>query len=188
MTSAIFVDFENLRKGIIEKAYKEDKELKFDYTNNPDKLIHLCIKCRFSNIDNIDLYRIFFYSARPLKGHPKETEVNNFLDELFRQNYTALRLGKLVKRGQFISQKQVDMLIGLDIAEISIKKYADEIVLIGYDSDIAPALKTARMNGIRTSVVVFEDVNNYVEDSLLKHCDKIIRVKLNELYKELEIT
>lgn len=45
-------------------------------------------------------------------------------------------------------QKGVDMRIGLDIASISFKKQADQIILIAGDSDFVPAAKLARREGI----------------------------------------
>ncbi|WP_259457966.1 NYN domain-containing protein [Helicobacter pylori] len=73
-------------------------------------------------------------------------------------NHTALRLGKLVKRGDEVVQKQVDMLLGIDMLEISLKHFVDKVVLMGYDSDMSPALKLARTNGIRTEIIFFEDL------------------------------
>ncbi len=63
-----------------------------------------------------------------------------FLSTLEHLNHTALRLGKLVKRGDEVVQKQVDMLLGIDMLEIFLKHFVDKVVLIGYDSDMSPAL------------------------------------------------
>lgn len=47
-----------------------------------------------------------------------------------------------------ITQKGVDMRIGLDIASLAQKKLVDQIVLIAGDSDFVPAAKHARREGI----------------------------------------
>ena len=47
-----------------------------------------------------------------------------------------------------VQQKGVDVRIGLDVALISLNKYADQIVLITGDSDFVPAAKFARRNGV----------------------------------------
>ena len=47
-----------------------------------------------------------------------------------------------------IQQKGVDVRIGFDLALITLKNYADQIVLITGDSDFVPAAKFARRNGI----------------------------------------
>jgi len=100
-----------------------------------------------------------------------------FLAELKKQRKVALRLGMLddsethynlnydilkklcnqkltlsdLKREDFklsISQKGVDMKIGLDIASLAYKKQVSQIILISADSDFVPAAKLARREGI----------------------------------------
>lgn len=46
-----------------------------------------------------------------------------------------------------VQQKGVDMRMGLDVALITLQRYADQIVLITGDSDFVPAAKFARRNG-----------------------------------------
>ncbi|MFP6165120.1 NYN domain-containing protein [Helicobacter pylori] len=140
--TAIFVDFENLRLDVFEKIGK-DKKLFFDYNNNPQKVIDFCNLCVFDSYherDLLNLYRIFFYTAKPLDNHKKKKDILKFLSTLEHLNHTALRLGKLVKRGDEVVQKQVDMLLGIDMLEIFLKHFVDKVVLIGYDSDMSPAL------------------------------------------------
>ncbi|RUT51005.1 NYN domain-containing protein [Campylobacter fetus] len=186
-STAIFVDFENLRQGVFNKAYKK-KKWYFDYNNNPQKIIDFCNLSVFDSYTDLkDLYRIFFYTAKPLEDHISYETINNFIRSLETLNHTAIRLGKLVKRGEVITQKQVDMLLGIDMAEISIKKFVSKVVLIGYDSDMSPALKLARTNGIQTEIIVFEDLTPNIEPSLSKHCDIIKSVKVESIYRELSI-
>ena len=47
-----------------------------------------------------------------------------------------------------VQQKGVDVRIGLDLALITLKGYANQIVLITGDSDFVPAAKFARRNGV----------------------------------------
>jgi len=47
-----------------------------------------------------------------------------------------------------VSQKGVDMRIGLDIASLAFKKQVDQIILVSGDSDFVPAAKLARREGI----------------------------------------
>lgn len=47
-----------------------------------------------------------------------------------------------------ISQKGVDMRLGLDISSLSKEKIVDRIVVISGDSDLIPAAKLARRNGV----------------------------------------
>lgn len=47
-----------------------------------------------------------------------------------------------------VTQKGVDMRIGLDIASLTFKKLVDQIILVSGDSDFVPAAKLARREGI----------------------------------------
>lgn len=140
--TAIFVDFENLRIGVFNKTWKK-KGLFFDYNNNPQKVVDFCNLCVFDSYhdkDLLNLYRVFFYTAKPLDSHSKKKDILKFLSTLECLNHTALRLGKLVKRGDVEVQKQVDMLLGIDMLEISLKHFVEKVVLIGYDSDMSPKI------------------------------------------------
>ncbi len=47
-----------------------------------------------------------------------------------------------------ISQKGVDLRIGLDIARLSLRRLADALVVVTGDSDLVPAFKFARREGL----------------------------------------
>ncbi|HKR33825.1 MAG TPA: NYN domain-containing protein [Steroidobacteraceae bacterium] len=47
-----------------------------------------------------------------------------------------------------VNQKGTDMRVGLDIASVSYKRQADQIVLVAGDSDFVPAAKLARREGV----------------------------------------
>ena len=101
----------------------------------------------------------------------------DFFDELSRKRKVAIRMGQVLDgSGRFVlkhevasdlvrgkkvvsdltekdfvldvQQKGVDVRIGLDVALIAEKKFADQIVLITGDSDFVPAAKYARRNGV----------------------------------------
>ena len=59
--------------------------------------------------------------------------------------------------------------------------------MIGYDSNMSPALKLARCNGIQTEIILFEDLSKNIEPSLSKHCDNIKKVKIQNIYEKLGI-
>lgn len=67
-----------------------------------------------------------------------------------------------------ISQKGVDMKIGLDIASLSYKKQIKRIILISGDSDFVPAAKLARREGID---FVLDSMQNPISPDLLEHID-----------------
>ena len=67
-----------------------------------------------------------------------------------------------------LEQKGVDMRIGMDVATLSIKKLVDRIVLISGDTDLVPAIKLARREGIQVAVTqigAFRLAPQLIEDS-----------------------
>ena len=65
-------------------------------------------------------------------------------------------------------QKGVDMRIGLDIASLSHKKLVDKIILVSSDSDIVPAAKLARREGVD---FILDPMWTGVPASLFEHID-----------------
>jgi uncharacterized LabA/DUF88 family protein len=213
---AFFVDWDNLRK-IIQKIKNQSKNsknkiTKLDFNNS----VH--ISKLFSKYlqDDETFYRIFFYTAKPLKDEEikeqlkSEDDKNNyqryldrqseknkiyniatsFLENIVKEDFIALRTGKMQVRGIVsggrpdIVQKQVDMLIGLDISEVSYNKHADKILVFSKDTDMIPALKTARINGLTVSVANFEE-NDFISKDIILHSDLINTQSMIELDNEL---
>jgi Uncharacterized conserved protein len=121
----------------------------------------------------------------------------NFFKELAQKRKFALRLGRLSDNGNGyrlapdavkkicsgalaasdlqesdfvfeIKQKGVDMKIGIDIAHLSYKKLADQIILIAGDSDFVPAAKIARREGVD---FIIDPMGAHIADDLLTHVD-----------------
>ena len=67
-----------------------------------------------------------------------------------------------------VTQKGVDMRIGLDIASLAYKRLVDRIVLISGDSDFVSAAKVARREGID---FVLDPMWNHIDDALFEHID-----------------
>lgn len=67
-----------------------------------------------------------------------------------------------------IEQKTVDMKIGLDIAYMAERKVADVLILIAGDSDIVPALKFARREGM---LVGLDPLQCQIRPELSEHVD-----------------
>lgn len=122
-----------------------------------------------------------------------------FFKELKHQRKFALRLGRLAEEQAYfnikpqilrkllsgaismdqlterdfslsISQKGVDMRIGVDISSLSYKKQVDRIILISGDSDFVPAAKQARREGID---FILDPMRAPVKDDLYEHIDGI---------------
>lgn len=124
---------------------------------------------------------------------------NEFLKELKHQRKFALRMGRLAEeQAHFnirpevtrklcngsrkfdelderdfilsISQKGVDMRIGVDISSLAFKKQVDRIILISGDSDFVPAAKQARREGID---FILDPMRSPIKDDLYEHIDGI---------------
>lgn len=125
------------------------------------------------------------------------TWTNLFFAELKKQRKVALRMGELLEStmdytlkqsalrklcrreigvGDLteedftlnITQKGVDMKIGLDIASLAQKRLVNQIVLIAGDSDFVPAAKHARREGID---FILDPMWHSIKASLHEHID-----------------
>ena len=70
-----------------------------------------------------------------------------------------------------ISQKGVDIRIGLDIASIALKRLVRSVVLVTGDSDLVPAMKFARKEGLK---VYLECMGHRVRPELKAHSDLVL--------------
>ena len=67
-----------------------------------------------------------------------------------------------------LSQKQVDMKIGLDIAKISLAKSVERILLITCDSDFIPIVDFAQSNGVEVDLIL--DTKSIIKGALKNKC------------------
>lgn len=124
---------------------------------------------------------------------------NEFFKELLHQRKFALRLGRLAEEqahfnikpnsmkkllngslalenltekdfSLVMSQKGVDMRIGVDISSLAFKKQVERIILISGDSDFVPAAKQARREGID---FILDPMRSPIKDDLYEHIDGI---------------
>lgn len=122
---------------------------------------------------------------------------NDFFKELTHKRKFALRLGRLSDEQAYynikpevtkelltgkkhitdltqkdlylsITQKGVDMRIGIDISSLAYKKQVDRIILISGDSDFVPAAKQARREGID---FILDPMRYPIKQDLFEHID-----------------
>lgn len=67
-----------------------------------------------------------------------------------------------------VSQKGTDMRVGVDIASVSYKKQADQIILVAGDSDFVSAAKLSRREGVD---FILDPMWNPIADDLHEHVD-----------------
>ncbi|MGF6495280.1 uncharacterized LabA/DUF88 family protein [Luteibacter sp. 621] len=76
-----------------------------------------------------------------------------------------------------ISQKGVDMRIGLDMASLTLKRLSSLIVLVTSDSDFVPAMKFARREGAQVLLIT---LGHGVKESMRMHADVVIDSSVDE--------
>ncbi|WP_457569355.1 NYN domain-containing protein [Desulfurobacterium sp.] len=181
---AILVDWDNLR-GILQRALNNELFSKFNF-NKPN---HILTFLTSFLLEEEEIYRIFFYLAPPLRECPKGKDLTNtptyhlatrFMENIAKQDLVALRKGKLKCIDGTPVQKQVDMLVGLDIAHLSYLRLVDRIFLVSLDSDFIPAIRIARLNGIQVIIPAFSPVQ-YPERELQEHADFVRNKELSKL-------
>jgi uncharacterized LabA/DUF88 family protein len=74
-----------------------------------------------------------------------------------------------------ISQKGVDMRIGMDIAALTLKKQVQTIVLVTGDSDFVPAMKFARREGCHLYLV---PLRHHIRESMFEHTDLVLNIDI----------
>lgn len=70
-----------------------------------------------------------------------------------------------------LQQKGVDMRIGLDIASVALKRLVQAVVLVTGDSDMIPAMKLARREGL---LVYLDTLRQPVRRDLRVHADIVL--------------
>ncbi|MCP5265729.1 MAG: NYN domain-containing protein [Burkholderiaceae bacterium] len=84
-----------------------------------------------------------------------------------------------------VSQKGVDLRVGLDIAALALKRHVDIVVLVTGDSDFVPALKFARREGLQTYLVQIDGASvpqGQTSRELAQHIDKNVRIAAADLH------
>lgn len=107
-----------------------------------------------------------------------------FLAEMKCKDFVAMRLGVVKMRGWTLTnrytkqaiqgtttppaasdvflgfeQKGVDMRIGIDVATLALKRIVDRIILISGDTDMIPAIKLARREGVQVILVELDSTS-----------------------------
>jgi uncharacterized LabA/DUF88 family protein len=125
-------------------------------------------------------------SAIDFSKQAKHSARARFIKEMKCMDYVAMRLGTVKKRGWTLSeayvkqaikcqataqnhkapqagdvflsleQKGVDMRIGIDVATLTLKRLVDRIILISGATDMVPAMKLARREGVQVVLVETE--------------------------------
>ena len=79
-----------------------------------------------------------------------------------------------------ITQKGVDMRIGMDIAALTLKKQAHVIVLVTGDSDFVPAMKFARREGAQ---LYLAPLGHRIKETMYEHSDLVLQVEVPRCHR-----
>lgn len=91
------------------------------------------------------------------------------------QDSFEIRLGRTERRGNEFEQKMVDVLLSIDLVELSAKSKISTAILVAGDSDFVLAVKKAEENGIR--VILFcSDRRNEYHQYLWEEADRRIAI------------
>ncbi|MBQ3402612.1 MAG: hypothetical protein IJG65_04475 [Synergistaceae bacterium] len=131
-------------------------------------------------------------SSRSERQDMIHTRAQEFHRKIMRHNLYALRLGEqrcridnAAKGEVSFFQKQVDMLLGIDIAHVSLLKQVEKVMVFSTDTDIAPALNIARLNGIQT-IVSHLNKSFHPDMRIQKHCDFVRSLDFIDIYNDGE--
>jgi uncharacterized LabA/DUF88 family protein len=163
--TAIFIDGAYLGFGL-----REFGEPKIDFT----KLAHELSPDR-------EVLRTYYYHCLPWQSKtptPDEREqfgrMQAFINCLNKLPRFEVRLGKLAHRGvkdngsPIFVQKRVDIMLGVDLVQLSAKGQICDAVLIAGDSDFLPAVTAARNEGVLLHLWHFQSYHRELWDA----CDE----------------
>ena len=213
---AIFIDWDNFRKELEKVIANTNTKLDdFDYNNLTQlmKLIKSFINDTEEELYRIFIYTAHPLSYKDVESELKKRNISQneiqlfsqnkqkidstfvkakkFIDNIALQEYVALRKGILkigaICNGEVtINQKQVDMLIGLDIAQLSYESRVDKIIVCSKDTDMKPAIKVARINGIHTVISKFKEIKQNIPKELREHTDTIREISFVDFVNNLK--
>ncbi|OGY22886.1 MAG: hypothetical protein A2172_03015 [Candidatus Woykebacteria bacterium RBG_13_40_15] len=95
-----------------------------------------------------------------------------------RNQRIEIKLGYLLMSDGKFHEKGVDVQIAVDIVRGSIKNEYDKCYLISSDTDLLPAIKTAKDEGKEIIYVGFE---NFISRALLNNCSSNIVLKKKDI-------
>ncbi len=77
-----------------------------------------------------------------------------------------------------ISQKGVDLRIGIDLARLALRCLVDTVIVVSGDSDLIPAFKFVRREGLR---VILATLGHGVRRDLKAHADAVLDASVRDL-------
>lgn len=109
----------------------------------------------------------------------KKSKFDKFIFALQKEDRFEVRYGRLAKRylpdgTEDFEQKMVDILLAVDLVQLSVQHQIQRAVLLANDSDFVPAIEIARNAG--TVVELCYRIPPRPHDELLQACDGRIQI------------
>ena len=153
MRSHIFIDGANLYHAL------KDEDLAIDYAKIPQLL---------SKLSETELLRTSFYTGVPENASGERLA---FLERLEKIPDFEVKTKPLLRRGDHLIEKGVDVLIATDMLWHGLKGYAEHIVLVSGDADLVDAITRLMDNGVRVTVAMFA---RHASQSIMRAPDRFI--------------
>lgn len=175
--TVVFIDGEYVRKIFFKQNCRVDVP----------SLVTEILAMTKTEIDS--LLRVYFYTSPPFQSSNPTAEEKSrysafqkFIAFLEMQENFEIKLGRTEKRDDTFSQKMVDVLLSIDLVELSAKSKIRTAILVAGDSDFVPAVKKAKDNGVRVFLCCSESRNEY-HINLWKECDRRIFIGIDVMKK-----
>lgn len=120
---------------------------------------------------------------RQYEGNKKSETLYASQQKLFthlRNQNIEIKLGYLLMSDGKFHEKGVDVQIAVDIIRGAIKNEYDTCYLISSDTDLLPAIQTAKDEGKQ---IIYVGFNNFISRALSKNCSSYIILKKDQILK-----
>ncbi len=162
--AAVLIDLSYLQKEVVDKQTGRNGKFQLDYKQFSDNLCGDIGAVRF---------RTYIYDV-------KLDSNKDFLTSLSLQDRFEIRSGKLIQsdsrnehgNGERYRQKQVDILLAIDMIKLALKGKIQQIILITGDSDFVPAVQFVKEEGI---LVHLRHAESYSKE-LSQTCDTSMQI------------
>ena len=135
--------------------------------------------------------KVFYYDAIPIK---KENETDSvytnrtkgielLIEHLEDKDRFHIYLGKSHIRRKRIEQKQVDMMIAIDMLKHTYNRNMHRATLLTTDSDFIPLLDTLVENGMDVTLWYAKTSNCIASKDLIKAADRRNRINIDQILK-----
>jgi uncharacterized LabA/DUF88 family protein len=138
----MFIDGSNLYHGMRSMLGK----INLDY----EKFISILVRDR-------DLIRVYYYLPIVNKEEAEEQykSQQRFISYLQDIPNVHVKFGRLIKRGETLVEKTLDVLIAIDMVKYAYQNQYDIAILVSGDGDFSPAIEAVKEIGKQTETAFF---------------------------------